>query len=1311
MGTHRGWLLGLSLAVAGGVFWAGAAGGGEDGAAELLFRVGFDSFNVTADHARGNPRALNWPNPDLQLRMHPGVGPEDLATMKNNALEMAQSEWCEYEAQGNFNAPRGTVSLWVSSRNWKPSKQRFIFFFVAETADYTLMLYKYVEGQNLLLYLRSKNGDATTRHSAKGLLDDADWEAGRWHHIAAAWDENGATLYIDGRVAEPNGAIRFPEPLAVPSLAANARMRLGALKWSSTDPEDRTAFDELRIYDKPLPAAEIRRLYEEFADTGRGMAETASALTVPRVAAAGVAADGRVDAVEWRDAALVPVRKVGHNSRNREAFVNADAQVKYDAERLYVAFRSDRPPALARHTERDGTIWEDDAFELHLGNGTGNTWQYIVNSLGAVYDARDGDKTWNGNAAIAAARTEGGGWSAELAIPLADLGHPGPGDAWRGNFCATNYEAEINTNTWSRVGGEGGYGEQVGWGDIRFGADDWAVRLEGLGDIAVGQLALALSGAGGAGPALSASYTTDRGQTVRAVAPFPEGVWRAELPPGNQALTVETPDRDGKRAFSYGLKYYVNAPLELVYVNHPLAGEIAANLNLSGASPETRARLRDGGLPGSVTLLDSDGTERSRAAIRVEAVEQTAMLPLPPDLPEGVARLRAEIADGDRVLTKTVDFPVPDMAPYRARVADDHAVPPPWKAVEALPGGVYLAAGKRFEFGDGVLPGRIVVGDGAVILPAVPEFLLDGRAVSWDAARVVESRDDCVTRAAEARAGALRLSLTTELWFDGTCRLVFSMEPAAGAEARIENLVFAWSVDPAAADYVMAPGYQPWGQGELGFVRSIEKAGCSQLWLTGQRAGLAWWGESEANWSNAAGEKNLWARRGANRVDAEARMITRPEVLKGGASASYTMALTATPAKAPPADWRRFNFGGWEVPKRQNAQSVGWASHAPKPAPDDTWGWMTHIPRDPDAYRAVLRDRWRKAGIKPFAYGAPAHMATIEPEYAYFFDDWRQIPPSPWQGEKEGVKFMCEPACPGTGVADLQAWRVERLLRDQPDLAGLYYDLWTVNACSNERHGCAGVDAFGKKYRSSTAWGLRQYMIRMYKLLRAQGCEFIGHVGLRNFHPLCHGFADYYYPGEELMTPYAENPDYFYCEGMPPEEWQASMGAANRGVGCILLPQMLRAANYIAHIKAREEQLSAEDDWTLRVMTPVLLHDALITADWVKRSTVDRWWGVKDGIAIEKADFTGYWQGAPYRSGSPDVRISVYAWETPSPYAQLLIAGNLGRQPRPLALEPPPPAGARLVNLWTGDEIPAAALGEQTVAANHCLLIGVEPRK
>ncbi len=96
-----------------------------------------------------------------------------------------------------------------------------------------------------------------------------------------------------------------------------------------------------------------------------------------------------------------------------------------DDEFLYIAYqcRTSAPPiALVGEEVRDGNVWGDDCVDFKITSNDGKTvYQFLFNSVGAIYDSRDGDTAWNSGCHWGTASSPGG-FTVEIALEKAELG-------------------------------------------------------------------------------------------------------------------------------------------------------------------------------------------------------------------------------------------------------------------------------------------------------------------------------------------------------------------------------------------------------------------------------------------------------------------------------------------------------------------------------------------------------------------------------------------------------------------------------------------------------------------------------------------------------------------------------------------------------------------------------------------------------------------------------------------------------------------------------------------------------------------------
>lgn len=581
----------------------------------LLFHTTFDSYNVTADFSKGNPKSTSFKNPDLQLRMFPGIKGE------GNSLRL-QNEFCAWRMPGNFNTAQGTVSVWVSPQTWKVTEKKYQIFFEAKQNDFRLILYKYSDPPYLTAYLQS--GKKNYAVNARAL--DADWTTGRWHNLTAVWNKDELKLYVDGRLParySPPGVMpaypdmKFGKSPDFPPPAENGFIALGNLfNGFRVDKKDATALDELKIYDRCLSPLEIRTEYEKYFPSGFGLTAIPPVMTIPKTADAPVV-DGTINEDEWKNAVKVPLLKA-YRTENHLAPSKTWLRMKTDDRNLYLGFSTDLKNTRRNFTRNDQNIYNDDIFEFFMEDAQKQELWFCVNGNGALFDAKNGDRSWNSGAVSKAKINETQGWSAELAIPLSALGNPKAGESRHANFWTLNF-AKMPHCYWSWHGSPE---IKTGNGRILFSDSDEFTGIEHLGNIYSGQLELLVNG-NGKTPVTALYETEDK--TVRFDGNVANRKWKTSLPVGKQRIYVEQKDAKGNPRFVYEFFYSVNFPVTLAYQAYPLRKFIEVKVDINNAGSAILKQI--GQLKGTLELVSPAGKPVSRKNFSPQSIA-TVSLPL-----------------------------------------------------------------------------------------------------------------------------------------------------------------------------------------------------------------------------------------------------------------------------------------------------------------------------------------------------------------------------------------------------------------------------------------------------------------------------------------------------------------------------------------------------------------------------------------------------------------------------------------------------------------------------------------------------------
>ena len=1254
----------------------------------LLFKADFDNVTVTAVQAAGEKKAHNFPE-SLALRMYTGPGG------KGNALTLNNGEALHYSNFKNFDPRKGTVSFWVASLNWKPSEPKFQIFFRSELpGGYSFLIYKF--HKDSLLRFRIAQGEKEI-----GFIDiplkNEDWTPGRWHKIDAVWDESRMALYLDGVLAKTlpyrRNPLKFHPPVAFPETVRGGTMALGENKNFHNDPQHSSAYDELEIHNRMLSPAEIRQNYEKFIPPADQPQR--NELAVPSGSA--VTLDGMLDPGEWQDAACIPLINPVKGSISG---AGGKVYLKHDGDNLLLG--AELAGGETQQVTGDDLvdIWRDDSFEIHIFTAKKKRYQFILNSVGAMFDASMDEPNglyvqsllnlkWD-SGAKKAVRKGDGNWTLEMSIPRKNI--DAEGDSLLANFCATRYLDKPSHVTWGMNGKT--FFDETQFGLLHFAEGVKPVRLEKFG-LRDGFFELQLN------PEIPAWLLA----SDRTKSPRPEGkeLWQVELPSGIYDFTAKA------RNFYFASKITVSQPLEIKYTCYASKNRLDVTLDADGAGSQVRELVKSGRAEAAVSLVSAQGETIlfEKAAMENPVVHLSLRFREIP--PQGTYILKAEILDnGNPKITASRSFRVPDMTPYREKVADNHTVPAPWTPVEKLDSRRFRVWNRIYTFGDGPFPIQIETA-GEKMLASGPALLLDGTPVKWDSFEQTEAFDDEIHFTGKGAAGELAFQWESALCFDGLVKIKIGMMPENGKEAELKKLNLQWSVPQQYARAMLDPLYSPWRNEDGEIYRfSYEHGGDFIIWTTGVDKGLMWWIESVANWKNPAGYKPFKIKRENETVTIDADFITEPSVLRK--QADYFMAFMATPGRPEPKRRRDFNPGqAWDVLKYESLK-VQYFGVSAKPVDYATEPWTGLVPLDPEKFRKHV-EKLEQQGTRYMPYSQPMMTASIEESYDWFFPEWKQIPGGPSSSggieHKTGRYYDVEGCCGETGAEDLFVWRADKIMKDYPSLPGLYYDIATGRLCSNHLHGCGGVDAFGKNYASSNLMKFRGYYIRLKRVLNSHGEDKILFLHAHNrFVPFVHGIGDYWYPGEQYSNDITRNMEHFYCEEIPLEEYQSAYYTPVKGSGIVFLPTY-----QITQWRLKMKKNYAVPQYALSLMTPLLLHDTNMTNCYLHHKTVEHWWIIKHDVNLADAEFHGYWFSDAVRSGSPKVLVSWYEWSEPAPYDRMLVVGNIGREEQPAALDLDLKKlkidGKKIscYNLWTGEVI--ESLDNLKVAPNNFLLIGI----
>ena len=1248
--------------------------GGEEG---LLFHADFDSYLTHAAYARGSKK-VGGIAPDLQLRMSNGAGSRNAVILDN------RTERIVYSLKDNFNPACGTVSLWVKPENWQPDSKSYKVFFQIREPGFTFLIYKLRDNRQVCFYIQTGK---KTYMVSKPI---ADWKPGVWHKLDAVWDQSHMKLYVDGRSAEKRMSRKLGADFKMPGPFAKGSITLDEFSYWRTIPNERTAYDEVKIYDRVLSGTEILAAYEKVIPPTRKItALTAPLVRIPETENA-VRLDGKLDPDEWRGCSSIPVINQSPGVKNPENS-GAEFLLAHSGKTLRIGAKTNRPAVRFSRTERDSDLWLDDGMELHIHGADGKSRQFIISAGGAVFDAIDGKKEWNSGIRATVFRGKDF-WSLEAEIPLKDLGYAGK--PLKANFGYTGwFAAEPRFHSWSWLPQFKQYSDKALAGTLSFGPRGAGFRWKSEKPLNGGEIELTPSADRKVNAELR--ITDDAGKSVYAKKQSASIPFKTRLTAGRYILKMEAADTGGTKVFRFETLVKVKDTLSFELSAFPSAKQFRLDVNiyLPGCSSGTAA------------LADDGGKILKRIPFQVKNHRAKVILPFPNHFPAGkyysirVAADKTEYSAAKR-------FYIPDLKKIPEATMTDHSVPAPWIQV-TVKGKTVAVLDRVYSFGRSPFPSNII-SRGQPVLAGEPYLLLNGRKPEWKNLKITGNHPDFAEVTAQGKTEGAEFKFRGELWFDGMYVWTVDLKPET--KLKIDRFSLNWQVPAEAAKYLMTPYYQRWKNSSM-LLRYTPDEDSALIWLSGYENGLAWWCESDAGFVNRPDEKQVELKRSGKAVSVRVNMISVPAELKG--TASYTMMFQATPPKRPPRQWLALNtgFGHYGTNHHVNYE----AGINPKAASAIRMT-TTMKPVNDEAMTKFTKELKKKRGARLCIYTMPVHMASCEPEFPFLEQEWTLTPATIWNSFKdpEGKQISLVPFCPHTRARDLYLVRTAKLLEDHPDLAGLYYDICHTRSCTNPLHGCGKTDVFGKMSRRSIALGQRRYLMAVYKLHKKYGMNPMNHAH-NFFYPFVHDFSDSWIPGERYFQQCSENPGYFYFEGIPPEEYQCAYNAEIRGAGVYEIIQLNRVVDLIpALAKHRKEIMSRE--YGIRAIAPAVVHNVGIVPGTWGNGAVEQYRKIKKAVDLPAAEFHPYWIDPAITSETPGICCSWYSWKKPSPYRVVLAAANSKRTPEKLALKIDwkklglDPENVILTDLNRSRQIGLSELQTAQLKGNHYILIGIRKK-
>ena len=303
----------------------------------------------------------------------------------------------------------------------------------------------YYYGDSRAMYMDAKGVDQKLYHiggSSKILPD------GRWHHAVASCGNGKQRLYVDGVVFAERD---IPGDLSL-SYGGTTGIHMG--RWLGNGHFAGT-MGKADILKRALTETEVRAVYAEERKTFN------SDVTIPPTSG-GPRIDGRLDDDCWQGRPAMDHFTLLDYDASRPS-TSTTAHLSFDGKHLYLSARCEYPglsTLVAPVRPRDDRgVKNDDRIELFISTGSGSYHHLVLTAANVLLDRRcvyqiegagyapggfakfDADISWNCDRIQTATQRGSKAWTAEMAIPLSELGGVKPGTSWRVNVVRINRHA------------------------------------------------------------------------------------------------------------------------------------------------------------------------------------------------------------------------------------------------------------------------------------------------------------------------------------------------------------------------------------------------------------------------------------------------------------------------------------------------------------------------------------------------------------------------------------------------------------------------------------------------------------------------------------------------------------------------------------------------------------------------------------------------------------------------------------------------------------------------------------------------------
>lgn len=1122
-----------------------------------------------------------------------------------------------YSSQAALPIPlphhKGSITFWVAPEDWRGNDRDFHVLVSAKGEGAELLIYKYSANSRLYFLMGPEKKASIAAASISS------WKPGEWHSIAAVWDEQTMTLYIDGKPAAETERKALP-PDDYRSL------NIGTRGWKLE--KGTSLIDEVKIFSEPVTKDMV---LSDFLKQ-QPLLENRQAPLQFKLKNVSAKVDGVIEPGEYAVST-----NISFDPKRQTASMQNQWHLGYDADYFYLGVVSPAPDSEAVfQNKRDGELWLDDGVELYLEHGK-QLFQFIVNPALSVYDSKNRESIWNCNGLQKAGRIKDGLWTLELAVPWRELGiQPSPETRFFMNAARTG-KSGVAAPLATLAPVLHSYSNQAQFAAVILAPESdrniWNFKvLPGTG----GTLALELNRPDAQQPGtLQVQFTSrgrilmDKNDPLASGATFVEQTGLAK----NGRLLLA--DSSGNRM---DLPIVRSTAWSVLYLKADIPSQtLKSVIKLSAPLP-----------PGAIwnqRMLDAEGTTvmnqqfpATNGGVSGQLILAWNLKELPVGLYTYVLSLKT--ADGTETDSYRQAFRKPsEPSPWDGYSGgQSKTVPHPWRKPQINDSQI-ICRMQSYRFNRTLLPTAVLAGS-ENLLAAPATLRLNGDLLP-ETASFRETAETPLSVSAETRekAGGVNFYCRLKAEYDGLMEFQLEISPES-KPVTIHDLSLEIPLTLSASELVshLLPlsRSQQFSSGRLGSLWKKDLMNHPVFWIGNGDRGLFWGAESLRGTHLRNSAVSLTIRRTADSAVAVIHLVDSPLQLVEPRTICFY--LQATPAV--PENPRRIPF----ITSSQMIYS--WHRYFNTSDPELL---------DLDNVRQQAL-KYRKSGLSTFHYACIYGAAPFGPDWPWFGEYWLASPPQ--QGQYK-VDFPPKDQADrdrntwAFGCMNNESFRNyslfyldQALQRPELMIENLYFDMAYARMCDSVRHGCGWTDDFGVPRRTLNLSGTRDFAKRIRNLLHQKNPkgELMFHVSGEPLPPVC-SMADYIVDGEDFVSDLAKREAYYGI--FTPERFQTAYAGKKWGNRYAYIPQFGRSARmfnpgrveYWSQARKAPEAIRA----VRHFLGYALLHDTIVFSSlgvWPELSALTE--QLKAFGWDEKTVFYPYWSKKPVLQASGGVLISTY---------------------------------------------------------------------